>query len=52
MDAEAAHEEIFNRLAHYRITLPTPADAPADAGHDRWSQTAAATPTHYRSRQQ
>jgi beta-phosphoglucomutase family hydrolase len=32
MDAEAAHEEIFNRLAHYRIPLPTPADAPADAG--------------------
>ena len=32
MDAEAAHEEIFNRLAHYRIPLPTLADAPADAG--------------------
>ena len=32
MDAEAAHEEIFNRLAHYRIPLPMPEDAPADAG--------------------
>jgi beta-phosphoglucomutase family hydrolase len=32
MDAEAAHEEIFNKLAHYRIPLPTLADAPADAG--------------------
>jgi beta-phosphoglucomutase family hydrolase len=32
MDAEAAHEEIFNTLAHYRIPLPTPAEAPADAG--------------------
>ena len=32
MDAEAAHEEIFNRLVHYRIPLPTLADAPADAG--------------------
>jgi beta-phosphoglucomutase family hydrolase len=32
MDAEAAHEEIFNRLAHYRLPLPTPADAPPDAG--------------------
>jgi hypothetical protein len=52
MDAEATHEEIFNRLAHDRISLPTPADAPADAGHDRRNQTAAATPTHNRSRQQ
>ena len=32
MDAEAAHEEIFKMLAHYRIPLPTPADAPPDAG--------------------
>jgi beta-phosphoglucomutase family hydrolase len=32
MDAEAAHEEIFNTLAHYRIPLLTPAEAPPDAG--------------------
>jgi beta-phosphoglucomutase family hydrolase len=32
MNAEAAHEAISNRLAHYRIPLPTLADAPADTG--------------------
>src|SRR5829696_7363945 len=35
MDAEAPHKEIFNRLAHYRILLPTPADTPPDAGPGR-----------------
>jgi beta-phosphoglucomutase family hydrolase len=42
MDTEAAHEEIFNRLAHYRIPLPKLEDAPADA--DQEPQCAAHVP--------